>query len=403
MKKRMLSVVVVIVLLLTMIVGVTAAQAKEPIVFKIAFTDAAMTKIGDLEVPHPSYAAMLAFKNSLEKSTSGEIVVELHPGGVLGDAKSNLEQILAGQLQGATPADGAVAPFYADIQAFAIPYLFKDSLQAYDLLDSKLAHEIYEDMAATSGLRVLAAYDNGGFRNFSNSKRRVKSASDMEGLKIRTMDIAAHMEMVKALGASPTPIAFLELYSALQTGVVDGQENSAITTFSASLQEVQKYYTLDGHMLGIAYLVTGEEFYQSLSKEQQDAVIRAGIEAEIAARGAVRAYESIALNALTDAGMEVYAPTSEELETFKVSQEPVINYLKENINADYVDRVLAYIDNYGRETRVTESSAEETKDIAASVDALPQNNTLIYVLIGVIVLLIAFFIYYVVKRKKSAI
>lgn len=377
------------------------AAADDPVVIKIAFTDGAMTTIGDNRLPHPSYAAMLAFKNSVEKSSGGAISVELYPGGVLGDAKSNMEQILSGQLQGATPADGAVAPFYANIQAFAIPYLFSDALEAYDLLDSDVATMIFEDMAATSGFRVLASYDNGGFRNFSNSARMVRSASDMDGLKIRTMDIPAHMEMVRTLGASPTPIAFLELYSALQSGVVDGQENSAITTLSASLQEVQDYYTLDGHLLGIAYLVIGEEFFQSLSPELQECVIRGGLEAEIAARGAVRAYESLALVALAEGGMNIYAPTRDELATFKVSQEPVIEFLKETINPDYVDAVLAYVDDYenGGATGTTVSAPSTTTTRVESTQK--SGGSLTFILLGIILVLVLYIVYKAVKKEAK--
>ena len=402
MKKTKLITMVACILLILLIPVVTLTAAEDPIVIKIAFTDGAMTTIGDNRLPHPSYAAMLAFKNSVEKSSGGAISVELYPGGVLGDAKSNLEQILSGQLQGATPADGAVAPFYPDIQAFAIPYLFSDALQAYDLLDSPVAEAIFEDMAATSGLRVLASYDNGGFRNFSNSRRVVRSAADMDGLKIRTMDIPAHMEMVKTLGGAPTPVAFLELYSALQSGVVDGQENSAITTLSASLQEVQDYYTLDGHLLGIAYLVIGEDFFQSLSPALQTSVRRGGLEAEIAARGAVRAYESLALEALVKAGMNIYAPTKEELETFKVSQAPVIKFLKDSINPDNIDAVLAYIDSYDNETGAAPVSMSNGASASQSVTKTSgqSGNTLIYILIAVIALLVVYIIFKAVKKKN---
>jgi TRAP-type C4-dicarboxylate transport system substrate-binding protein len=85
------------------------------------------------------------------------------------------------------------------------------------VLDGAFGQKLFDDMAEVSGLRVIGSYDNGGYRNFSNSVRKVKTAADMAGLKIRTMDIPVHMEIVKALGATPTPVAFLELYSALQT------------------------------------------------------------------------------------------------------------------------------------------------------------------------------------------
>ena len=103
-------------------------------------------------------------------------------------------------------------------------------------------------MRKKTGLRVIGTWDNGGFRSFTNSKRAVHNPEDMKGLRIRTMDIPAHMELVRSLGAKPTPISWKELYTALETGVVDGQENAMPTIIIGSLQEVQKYLILDGHV-----------------------------------------------------------------------------------------------------------------------------------------------------------
>ncbi len=316
--------------------------AEQPIMFKLAFTDPPFLKIGDLQVMHHSYAGMVAFKSALEKLSSGRIVVELYPYGRLGDANENIQQIFSGTLQGATPADGAVAPFYKDIQVFSIPYAFGSALEAYNLWDGPVGKALFDNMAKVSGLRVLAIYDNGGFRSFSNNKKPIKTAADMKGLKIRTMTIPVHMEMVKALGASPTPIAWLELYNALQTGVVDGQENSAATILGGSLQEVQKYYTLDEHFLGSAMIVTSEKWLKSLPPDLQTAIIQAGKIAEYAARGTSRANDSLALEALQKAGVQIYYPTSAEIATFKAaSQQPVIDWLKKNINPSTVDTVLS--------------------------------------------------------------
>lgn len=321
----------------------TSALADDNVV-KIAFTDAPTLKVGDMEIYHPSYAAMLAFKGAFEKSTGGEYTVELYPNGTLGDAASTMEQMLIGTLQGSTPADGALSAFAPNIQAFTIPYLFSEVTVAYDVLDGEFGQQLFEDIAAETGFRVIASYDNGGFRHFTNSKREIKSAADMEGLNIRVMDSPVYLKLVESLGASATPVAFLELYSALQTGVVDGQENSAVTTLGASLNEVQPYCTLDGHLLGLAFLTVSESWYQSLDEATQQKVLLAGKEASIAARGTCRYAEALAINTLSEEGVQVYSPTAEELDTFKVAQEPVIEYLKEEIDPEVVDGLLAAID-----------------------------------------------------------
>lgn len=321
----------------------TAALADDKVV-KIAFTDAPTLQVGDMQIYHPSYAAMLAFKGAFEKSTGGEYTVELYPNGTLGDAASTMEQILIGNCTGSTPADGALSAFAPEIQAFSIPYLFSEVTVAYEVLDGEFMQQLIDDIAATSGFRIVASYDNDGFRHFTNSKKEIKSAADMEGLNIRVMDSPVYLKLVESLGASATPVAFLELYSALQTGVVDGQENSAVTTLGASLNEVQPYCILDGHLLGLAFLVVGEDWYQSLDAETQKKVDLAGQEATMAARGTCRYAEALAINTLSEKGVSVYSPTAEELETFKVTQEPVIEYLKSEINPETVDGLLAAIE-----------------------------------------------------------
>jgi tripartite ATP-independent transporter DctP family solute receptor len=393
--------IIVIALVCVLVGGMMNLSANN--VVKIAFTDPPTLGIGDMQIYHPSYAAMLAFKGAFEKYTSNRYTVELYPYGALGDAASNLEQILSGVTQGATPADGALAPFYKDIQVFSIPYLFDSALTAYDILDGEFGRKLFDDMAEKSGFRVLASYDNGGYRNFSNSKREIKSAKDMQNLKIRTMDIPVHMEIVKALGASPTPIAFMELYSALQTGVVDGQENSAVTMLGASLHEVQDYVTLDGHLLGLAFLVVGEDWFQSLSPEDQEAALKAGREAAFAARGTVRYAESLAIKTLQDVGVQVYSPTPAEMETFKVAQKNAIAWLKQNIDADIVDELLDAVESgeagRGRPTLVSEVATSQPASTptaapaptpAAATPTPQQNGTsvglvILYIVIGIIV------------------
>ena len=212
------------------------------------------------------------------------------------------------------------------------------------MLDGEFCQNLFNDIAEETGIRVIASYDNGGFRHFTNSKKEIKTAADMEGLNIRVMDSPVYLKLIESLGASATPVAFLELYSALQTGVVDGQENSAVTTLGASLNEVQKYCTLDGHLLGLAFLTVSESWYQSLDAETQKKVLIAGEEASIAARGTCRYAESIAINTLSEEGVQVYSPTAEELETFKVSQEPVIEYLKTEIDPEVVDGLLGAVE-----------------------------------------------------------
>ncbi len=162
-----------------------------------------------------------------------------------------LKQIQMGSIEASmSMAEGHMAPYYKPIQILAIPYLFVSEDHAQYTLDmrSPFGSKFWDDFEKKTGVKVLTIWDNGGFRCFTNNKRPIKTPADMKGLKIRTMQIPAHMEMMKALGANPTPIAWTELYNALQMNVVDGQENSVPTISLGHINEVQKYLTLDRHV-----------------------------------------------------------------------------------------------------------------------------------------------------------
>ena len=383
-----------------------ASKAKDSSkVVKLAFTDSPTLKVGDMTIYHPSYAAMLAFKGAFEKSTGGEYKVELYPNGVLGDAASTIEQMMAGTITGSTPADGTLSSFAPDIQVFTIPYLFSNPTAAYDVLDGNFGTQLFDKIAKDTKIRIVAAYDNGGYRNFTNSRRTIKTAADMKGLKIRVMESPVYIKMIEALGATATPIAFLELYSALQTGVVDGQENSAVTTLGSSLNEVQHYCTLDGHLLGLAFLTISEDWYKSLDAATQAKVDEAGKEATLAARGTCRYAEALAIDTLTKKGVEVYSPTEKELETFKVCQAPVIEYLKSNLKdpslVDSLQSAIKNVDTNGTSAANSSSSGNSAASAANSSSTSGGNHIGVIIAVVVVLLIIALFMFSRKKGKKQ--
>jgi TRAP-type C4-dicarboxylate transport system substrate-binding protein len=198
-------------------------------------------------------------------------------------------------------------------------------------------------MAKKSGIRIITIFDNGGYRSFTNNRKPVRSARDMQGLKIRVMESPAEMKIVSSMGAAPTPIAWVELYTALQTGVVDGQENSAATIISGSLYEVQKHYTLDEHTLSLAVFAVSEKWFQGLPKDVQNAVEVAGRIASVCGRGAAYTNNKVSMEFLRNKGVQVYAPTAAEKATFReAAQKPVIEWMREqkNIEQSWLNRLL---------------------------------------------------------------
>ena len=290
--------------------------------------------------------------------------------------------------------DGETATLYPAIQAMSIPYLFDNRDEFYAMLDSDYMKGVYTDIETQLGLKTLASADNGGFRNFSNDVKPIHSAADMAGLKIRTMESPIYTKMLESFGASATPMAYSELYSALQTGVVDGQENSPGTTFNGSFYEVNKYYILDGHAISSIFLYINSKLFNGMPEDLQKVVAAAGKTAQYAMRGNNCANEALALETLTKY-MEVYSPTAEEKESFKVCQEPVIEWMKEQIGAETVDEFMAAVNAVKAGDATGAASTIGTTNVSSSV------NTLTYVAFGVAAVAILFAVFTVSKSKKK--
>ena len=162
----------------------------------------------------------------------------------------------------------------------------------------------------------------------------------MKGLKIRTMEIPIHMEMVRALGATATPISWSELYSALQTGVVDGAESAPYVILLGKLQEVQKYYTLDRHTLNLALIIMNDKFYKSLPSADQKIFTYAARQAQLAMLGVVTAKETQDFKTIREAGMKVYKPKPEEFKQFQtLTREPVLKIMRKKVDEKWITRL----------------------------------------------------------------
>jgi tripartite ATP-independent transporter DctP family solute receptor len=339
-RKLLLGVLVICVLVQAPFILAANPTAQNPMICQIAFTEPPTIKVGDQAVNTPGWAGMVAFQAAMEKYSKGRVKVELFANGRLGDNKSTMEQVLNGNLMITTTTDGAMGPFYKNIQVLSAPYVFKDMNTLWKVLDGPFGKKLFNDMAAKSGFRVLASGNSGLFRSFANSKKEIRVPADMKGMKMRVQDSPIFMELVRACGANPTPVAWMELYSALQTGVVDGMEHAPSAILSSSLHEVQKFYTLNNHTVTIQLFVTSERFYKSLPADLKTAFVKAGKEASVALRKASDIADRGALEVLKKSGMKVYVPTAEERKLWEKTREPVITWLKKNLDPKLVDELL---------------------------------------------------------------
>jgi tripartite ATP-independent transporter DctP family solute receptor len=335
----------VLILAICLSLGNAAVAADKPVTFTLGHFEPP-----DVQntIEHPM---AVVFKSIVEARTNGQVKVEIHPSNTLGNEREMLESTQMGVMQGCIIAEGTVPVFYPMVQVFSVPYIFATESVGWAVTDGAFGDALFEDMRKKTGLRVIAT-GRGAFRNFTNSKRPITSPKDMDGLKIRTMQVPAHMTMVKSLGGAATPIAWAELYSALQTGVVDGQENPVGVIVSGRLAEVQKYLTLDGHVYSTSFFIISDQWLAGLPKAYQQVILDAGRAATVTGRGISRLQDAIGMETLQKAGMNVTSLSPEALAEFrKLSQQPVIEWMKANIKGSepWIDKLL-------QETAKTEKS-----------------------------------------------
>jgi|HigsolmetaAR203D_1030402.scaffolds.fasta_scaffold00481_32 C4-dicarboxylate-binding protein DctP len=292
----------------------------------------------------PAHAASLQFKEYVEKESNGTIQVEIYPASALGDADVVLEGMQLGSIQMGIVHDGPVSTVYPPIGVFNLPYLFRSPEEAWKVWDGEFTQKLFEDMAAQTGVRPLALADN-GIRHFTNSKHEIRSVDDLKGLKIRIQPGKLYEEFIRATGASPSAIGWTELPAALEQKVVDGQENGVTNILAASLYQTQKYVTLDGHIFSFhAYLIS-DKFFQSLTPEQQKVIVDGVNLVKSTHRQMTSSQDRNAATILSEKGMTVTELAPEEIERFRqVTQPPVVEWMKKEIGADWVDGVLKEVE-----------------------------------------------------------
>ena len=292
----------------------------------------------------PKHAAAMAFKHYVESASEGEIRVEIFPAGQLGDALPVLEQVRLGSIQLAVVHDGPISSVFPPMQVYNIPYLFNDPNEAWAVFDSDFTRRMGEEMRRTTGIRLLALADN-GLRHFTNSVRPIRSPQDMRGMKIRIQPGPLYETLVRSLGASASPIPWLELPSALQQKVVDGQENGVTNILAAGLYRFNKYVSLDGHVYSYHAYLMNDAFYNRLTPQQRR-IVEQGINiAKWIHRGMTSAQDLNAETILKDVGMEVTVLSPAQIDAFRQATQPaVVQWLKGEVGARWVDGLMAALE-----------------------------------------------------------
>ena len=312
------------------------------------------------------YDGLVVFKDYVEAASNGAITVELFIGTQLcGNGAECLQGVADGSIDIFVTTSGGAANIFPYVQIFDLPYLMSDDRIAEAVLTSTdLTQQMRERALEDSGnaIRIMTIGNTGGWRNFANTERRIEAPGDIAGLKLRTVEADLPQELVKTLGASPTPIPWPELFTSLQTGVVEGTANGITDIMGMKFPDAGlEYLTLDRHSYMAAIWVMNNEAFEALSPELKRVVVDGFAELQQATfaspkRKSIQAYEDFAAG-----GGDVYVPSPEQKQAFQDAAAPVYDWFAEN-----VDGGSEMLENF----RAAIAQAEET--VNAQRDAAMQ-------------------------------
>lgn len=296
-----------------------AAAAMLGFAFTGAATAQTVLNFGHTTAPTSHYAAgVRAFSEKLNELSGGAYQIREQAAGALGGERDLIEGLQIGSVELVYSSTGPLGNFVPETLVLDLPFLFPDYAAARGILDGEIGQELL-DKVSEHGMVALAWSEN-GFRHITNSLRPVNTPQDLAGLKIRTMENPVHMEAFTAAGAAPTPMAFPEVFSALQQRVIDGQENPIPIITSANFWEVQGHLTLSGHVYSPAIILASPSLWDGLSEEEQGWFREAAAAAVAATRAKVEEDEAGGVALLEGHGMQVVQEI--DIEPFREAVQP---------------------------------------------------------------------------------
>lgn len=299
---------------------------------------------GTVNDEHPITKGEYKFAEILEEISGGTMVVENYPNCQLGSNRELYESVQNGSLQMAEAGAVILANFTDKFKFTQLPYLFNSAESVQAFLNGEVGQQMFEEMAAETGFRVLGCYEN-GWQAITNSKHEVKTAADLKGLKIRTQENDILLKIYGDLGCNPMPMSFTELFTGMQQGTVDGQINPMLIAYTGGYDEVQDYCTDVNAVYDVASIAINEEFYQSLTDEQRgwiDQAVKESVEWQLQA----------SLDASKEAeeklDFDIHYLTDDERQTFIDASEGVYDWFRENVNEPNLDKYLGEIEKINK-------------------------------------------------------
>lgn len=283
------------------------------------------------------------FGEILDQRSDGRIDVTLFPNSQVGDDLQMMNALQSGTLEMTYPSTSPATSIVPELQLFDLPFLFPTPEDADALLDGEIGQEM---LAAFEGSGIIGlAWAENGYRQLTNSQQAVSTPEDVQGLGVRVMENPIQVSIWETLGANPTSMAFGEVFSALEQGVVDAQENPWSTILTSRFHEVQDYGSETRHVYTPFLILIGEDFYEGLPEADQQLIKEAAVQAGQYQRTISREYSDYAREELAELGMEITELSDEELAVFQEAVQPVYDQWRDDIGGDLIDRVQEQTQN----------------------------------------------------------
>lgn len=286
---------------------------------------------------HSVFLGLEEFKKLVEERSEGSIVVENHHSAALGDDRTMTEALQFGTQEVTTPATASLVGFVPELSIFDFPFLFPDEEIAHEVLNGEVGQKLLDKLEEQD--LVGLGYLEMGFRNLTNDVRPVENADDWKGLTIRAMPNEVYEDTFEALDANPTPLAFPELFTAMQQGTVDAQEGLYSVVYDGKFQQVQQYISNTQHTYSPFIFLMSKSFYDGLTEEEQEIVQTSAKEAAELVRETNLENDERMLEELIADGMEYTEVTPEAREEMKERVQPVIEKYREKYDTELVDEV----------------------------------------------------------------
>ncbi len=329
MKKVLFALVIVSLLVLPVFAqGGKEAAAAKPIVLRLA---------DNQPIGYPTVLGDEEFARLVGVYSDGRIKVEVYPQGQLGDEKSAIEQVQFGGIDFTRVSISPLADFQPLLNALQMPFLYRDADHMWAVLNGEIG-EYFLNSMESKGFVGLVYYDSGA-RSFYNTKKPTYTVADFRGMKIRVQESALMMGLVQSLGAVPTPMAYGDVYSALQTGVIDGAENNWPSYDTSSHYEVAKYFSLDEHTRVPEMIIASKITMDKLSKEDQEIIKRAARESQKVQVDSWAEYEKLSEAKVRAAGSQINKINDQA--EFAAAMAPLYQSMLNNEQREWIEKIKA--------------------------------------------------------------